>query len=209
MQDQQLVPVVIERTSKGERSMDIYSRLLTERLIFLTGEVTDHVADLLVAQLLFLESENSDKDISFYINSPGGSVTAGMAVYDVMQYVRPNVATYVIGQACSMGSFLATAGAPGKRFIMSQARMMVHQPSAGTEGKVSDMERDVEEFKKGKKILTELYVQHNVSGIKYDEMADMLDRDTYMSARDTVHLGFCDKVVEGYRELPERKPSLK
>lgn len=195
----QLVPIVIEQTSKGERSMDIYSRLLKDRLIFLTGEVTDHVADLLVAQLLFLESENIKKDISFYINSPGGSLTAGLAIYDVMQYVRPDIHTYVIGQACSMGSFLANAGAPGKRSIMSQARTMVHQPSAGTEGKVSDMERDMVEFLKAKDILTDLYVKHNTGGMGFDEMTGLLDRNTYLSALETVKSGFADQVVEGAR----------
>lgn len=204
----QLVPMVIEQTSKGERSMDIYSRLLKDRLIFLTGEINDHVANLLVAQLLFLESENAEKDISFYINSPGGSVAAGLAIYDVMQYIRPAVATYVIGQACSMGSFLATAGARGKRFILSQATTMVHQPSAGTSGAVSDMERAMEEFTKGKTRLTDLYVKHNSKATGFDEMTALLDRDTYLSAEEAVKLGFADSVVKS-RELPERASSLK
>lgn len=209
MRSQGLVPIVIEQTAKGERSLDIYSRLLKERLVFLTGEVDDHLADLIVAQLLFLESENPEKDVSFYINSPGGSVTAGLAIYDVMQYVRPDVATYVIGQACSMGSFLATAGAPGKRFILPQARMMIHQPSAGTEGKVSDMERDMEEYRKGKTNMTELYVHHNSASIEFKEMTVLLDRDTYFSAKETVDLGFADHVVDGHRPLYEHKPPAK
>lgn len=195
----QLVPIVIEQTSKGERSMDIYSRLLKDRLIFLTGEVDDRTADLLVAQLLFLESENAKKDISFYINSPGGSVTAGLAVYDVMQYIRPAVSTYVIGQACSMGSFLASAGAPKKRFILSQAITMVHQPSAGLKGTVSDMHRHMDEYDKTKQVLNSLYVKHNTKNIGIEEMDQLLDRDTFMSAKETVQSGFADQVVEGTR----------
>lgn len=190
-----LVPMVVEQTSRGERSYDIYSRLLKERIIFLTGQVEEYKCDLIVAQMLFLEAESPDKDINFYINSPGGSVTAGMAVYDVMQYIKCDVATVVLGQACSMGSFLAQAGAPGKRFILPYARTMIHQPSAGTEGKVSDMERHFEEFKKTKELMTDLYVRHNTADVSREQFVKMLDRDTFLNAEETVKFGLADTIL--------------
>lgn len=190
-----LVPMVVEQTSRGERSYDIYSRLLKERIIFLTGQVEEYKCDLIVAQMLFLEAENPDRDINFYINSPGGSVTAGMAVYDVMQYIKCDVSTVVLGQACSMGSFLAQAGAPGKRFILPYARTMIHQPSSGAEGKVSDMERQYKEVVKIKEIMTDLYVKHNTAGIERERFVQMLDRDTFLSAHQTVELGLADTLL--------------
>jgi len=159
-----LVPIVVEQTAKGERSYDIYSRLLKERIVMLDTEVGEHSASLIVSQLLFLESEDPDKDISLYINSPGGVVTAGMAIYDTMQFIRPNVHTIVMGQACSMGSLLATAGAPGKRFILPNARHMIHQPSGGARGQATDMEIQVREILAMKKTLTQIYVDHNSAG---------------------------------------------
>ena len=191
-----LVPIVVETTSRGERSYDIYSRLLRERVIFLTGQVEEQMADLIVAQMLFLEAEAPGADIHLYINSPGGSVTAGMAIYDVMNYMKPDINTYVIGQACSMGSFLAQAGTPGKRFILPYARTMVHQPSAGAQGKVSDMERNYNEAVKIKKIMTELYVKHNSVGKDYTFFEKLLDRDTFLSATETVEMGLADKIVD-------------
>jgi len=196
-----LTPIVIEQTSKGERSYDIYSRLLKERVMFLTGEVVDYKADRLVASMLFLESENPDKPIHWYINSPGGSVTAGNAMYDVMRYVQCPVYTYVIGQCCSMGSLLASSGEPGHRYILPQARTMVHQPSAGTSGKVSDMERHFVEFQKVKERLTDVYMYHNTCPeMTREKMVALLDRDTFLSAQETIDLGFADKLVE-YKDL--------
>ena len=159
-----LIPMVVEQTSKGERSYDIYSRLLRDRVIMLDTEVSEHSASLIVSQLLFLESDDTDKDISLYINSPGGVITAGMAIYDTMQFIKPDVHTIVMGQACSMGSFLAQAGAPGKRFMLPSARHMIHQPSGGARGMQSDIEIQYKEITKMKQILTELYVQHNTAG---------------------------------------------
>ena len=156
-----LVPMVVESTQKGERAFDIYSRLLKERIIMLNGPVEDHMANLIVAQLLFLESENPNKQISLFINSPGGVVTAGMSIYDTMQFVKPDVATYVMGQACSMGSLLAQAGAPGKRYMLPNARHMIHQPSGGARGQATDMQIQVEEILKMKKELTKIYEKHN------------------------------------------------
>jgi len=159
-----LVPIVVESTSKGERSYDIYSRLLRERIIMLDSDVDEHSASLIVAQMLFLESENPDKDISLYINSPGGSVTAGMAIYDTLQFIKPDVQTIVMGQACSMGSLLASSGAKGKRFILPNARHMIHQPSGGSRGQATDMLIQVTEILKMKQVLTEIYVKHNSAG---------------------------------------------
>jgi len=190
-----LVPIVIESTSKGERSYDIYSRLLRDRVILLEGEVHDHMANLIVAQLLFLESEG-EKDISMYINSPGGSVTAGMAIYDAMQFIKPDVQTIVMGQACSMGSLLAQAGAPGKRFILPNARHMIHQPSGGARGQATDMEIQVKEILEMKRNLTGVYVKHNSVGKTYDELARDMERDFFMSARDAVEYGLADSVIE-------------
>jgi ATP-dependent Clp protease protease subunit len=190
-----LVPIVVESTSKGERSYDIYSRLLRDRVILLEGEVHDHMANLIVAQLLFLESEDATKDISMYINSPGGSVTAGMAIYDCMQFIAPDVQTIVMGQACSMGSLLAQAGAKGKRFMLPNARHMIHQPSGGARGMQSDIEISYKEITYLKKRLTEIYVQHNSKGKTYEEFERDMDRDTYMSAQQALDYGLIDEIV--------------
>jgi len=191
-----LVPMVIESSSKGERAYDIYSRLLKERIIMLNGPVEDGMANLVVAQMLFLESENPDKDISLFINSPGGVITAGMSIYDTMQFIRPDVATYVMGQACSMGSFLAQAGAKGKRFMLPYARHMIHQPSGGARGMQSDIEIQYKEITKMKKILTELYVKHNSAGKTYQDFERDMDRDTFMSAEEALAYGLVDKIIE-------------
>ena len=191
-----LVPVVIESSSKGERAYDIYSRLLRERIIMLNGPVEDNMANVIVAQLLFLESENPDKDISVFINSPGGVITAGMAIYDTMQFIKPSVATYVMGQACSMGSFLAQAGAPGKRFMLPYARHMIHQPSGGTRGMQSDIEIQYKEITKMKETLTQLYVKHNSKGKTFEEFERDMDRDTFMSAQEALDYGLVDQIIE-------------
>lgn len=191
-----LVPIVIENTSKGERSYDIYSRLLRDRVVMLEGEVHDQMANLIVAQLLFLESENPDKDISMYINSPGGSVTAGMAIYDTMQFIKPDVQTIVMGQACSMGSLLAQAGAAGKRFMLPNARHMIHQPSGGARGMQSDIEISYKEITYLKKRLTEIYVNHNSKGKTYEEFERDMDRDKFMSAQEALDYGLIDEIVE-------------
>jgi len=190
-----LVPIVLEQTSRGERSYDIYSRLLRDRVILLEGEVHDQMANLIVAQLLFLESENPEKDISLYINSPGGSVTAGMAIYDTMQFIKPDVSTIVMGQACSMGSLLAQAGAKDKRFILPNARHMIHQPSGGARGQATDMEIQVKELLTLKKSLTEIYVKHNSAGKSYDELGKDMERDYFMSAQEAVNYGLADKIL--------------
>jgi len=190
-----LVPIVLESTSKGERSYDIYSRLLKDRVIMLDTEVSEHSASLIVAQLLFLESENPDKDISLYINSPGGSVTAGMAIYDTMQFIKCDIQTIVMGQACSMGSLLATAGAKGKRMILPHARHMIHQPSGGARGQATDMLIQVEEILKMKKELTQIYVDHNSAGKTFDEFARDMERDNFMSAEQAVAYGLVDKII--------------
>jgi ATP-dependent Clp protease protease subunit len=190
-----LVPIVLEQTSKGERSYDIYSRLLKDRIIMLDTEVGEHTASLIVAQMLFLESDNPDKDISFYINSPGGSVTAGMAIYDTMQFIKCDVHTIVMGQACSMGSLLATAGAPGKRYILPYARHMIHQPSGGARGQATDIQIQAREIQKMKEYLTNIYVQHNSAGKTYDEFAADMERDFFMSAEESVAYGLADKVI--------------
>lgn len=190
-----LIPMVIQSTSKGERAMDIQSRLLQDRVILLEGEVHDQMSNLIVAQLLFLESENPDKDISLYINSPGGSVTAGMAIYDTMQFIKPDVSTIVMGQACSMGSLLAQAGAKDKRLILPNARHMIHQPSGGARGQATDMLIQVEEILKMKKNLTEIYVNHNSVGKTYEELAKDMERDYFMSATESVLYGLADKVL--------------
>ena len=191
-----LVPIVLEQTSRGERSYDIYSRLLRDRVILLEGEVHDQMANLIVAQLLFLESENPEKDINLYINSPGGSVTAGMAIYDAMQFIKSDVSTIVMGQACSMGSLLAQAGAPGKRLILPNARHMIHQPSGGARGQATDMEIQVREILEMKKNLTNIYVKHNSKGKQFDELAKDMERDFFMSAQQAVEYGLADKVLE-------------
>jgi ATP-dependent Clp protease protease subunit len=190
-----LVPMVLEQTSKGERSYDIYSRLMRDRVILLEGEVHDQMANLIVAQLLYLESDDPKKDIFMYINSPGGSVTAGMAIYDTMQFIRPDVCTIVMGQACSMGSLLAQAGAAGKRMMLPNARHMIHQPSGGARGMQSDIEISYKEITYLKRRLTEIYVQHNSAGKTYEEFEKDMDRDTFMSAEQAVSYGLVDKVI--------------
>jgi ATP-dependent Clp protease protease subunit len=196
-----LVPMVVDQSVNGERSYDIFSRLLKERVIFLTGEVNDYQADLLCAQLLFMESENPEKDIHFYINSPGGAVTAGMAIYDTMQFIKPDVSTTVMGQACSMGSLLATAGAAGKRYILPNARHMIHQPSGGAGGQATDMEIQVKEILKMKKSLTEIYVKHNSAGKTLDEMLAAMERDNFMDPQEALNYGLVDEVITHRPEL--------
>ena len=191
-----LVPMVIESTAKGERAYDIYSRLLKERIIMLEGEVHDQMANLIVAQLLFLESENPEKEISLFINSPGGSVTAGMAIYDSMQFIKCDVATYVMGQACSMGSLLAQAGAAGKRYMLPNARHMIHQPSGGARGQATDMLIQVTEILEMKKNLTQIYVKHNAKGKTFNELTADMERDNFMSAAEALEYGLIDKIIE-------------
>lgn len=191
-----LVPMVVESTNKGERAYDIYSRLLKDRVVMLDTDVNEHSASLVVAQMLFLESENSEKDIFFYINSPGGVITAGMAIYDTMQFIKPDVCTIVMGQACSMGSFLAQAGAPGKRWILPYARHMIHQPSGGARGMQSDIEIQYKEITKMKTMLTELYVKHNTKGKTFEDFERDMDRDTFMSAQEALDYGLVDKIIE-------------
>ena len=191
-----LVPMVIESTSKGERAYDIYSRLLKERIIMLNGPVEDMMANTIVAQLLFLESENPDKEISLFINSPGGVITSGMSIYDTMQFIKCDVATYVMGQACSMGSFLAQAGQAGKRYMSPYARHMIHQPSGGARGMQSDIEIQYKEITKMKDVLTKLYVKHNTKGKTYAEFERDMDRDTFMSAEEALEYGLIDKIID-------------
>jgi ATP-dependent Clp protease protease subunit len=188
-----LVPMVIEQTNRGERAYDIFSRLLKERIIFLTGPVNDAVASLICAQLLFLESENPNKDIAFYINSPGGIVSAGMSVYDTMQYIRPDVATMCIGQAASMGSLLLCAGAKGKRYSLPNARIMVHQPSGGYQGQAADIEIHAREILALRQRLNQVYVTHTGQPIKVIE--EVVDRDRFMSPEEAAEFGLIDKVV--------------
>ena len=188
-----LVPMVVETTNRGERAYDIYSRLLKERIIFLTGAVHDEVASLICAQLLFLESENPDKDISFYINSPGGVVTSGLAIYDTMRYIRPNVSTVCIGQAASMGSLLLCAGAKGKRFALPNSRVMIHQPSGGAQGQASDIEIQAREILKLRERLNNMYDEHTGNALEKIEKA--VDRDTFMSADEAKEFGLIDEVV--------------
>ncbi len=200
------VPTVLEKTSNGERAYDIYSRLLKDRIVMLDTDVNEHSASLIVAQMLFLESENPDADILFYINSPGGSVTAGLAIYDTMQFIKSDVSTIVLGQACSMGSFLAQAGAPGKRIVLPESRTMIHRVSSGTPGtrgsvhvqelQFEDAIRSIEESRKINKRLTELYVKHNTAGKTYDEMFDVMKFDTFLTAQEAVDYGLADKIVE-------------
>ena len=190
-----LVPMVVEKTGQGERAFDIFSRLLNERIVFLNGGVDDVSSNLIVAQILHLESADSEKDIHFYINSPGGVITAGMAIYDVMQFIKPDVCTYVLGQACSMGSFLAQAGTPGKRYMLPHARHMIHQPSGGARGMQSDIAIQYQEITKMKDMLTKLYVEHNTAGKSYADFEKDMDRDTFMSAEEALSYGLCDKIV--------------
>ena len=197
---QYLIPQVIENTSRGERGFDIYSRLLRERIIFLTGQVEDHMASVVIAQLLFLEAENPKKEISLYINSPGGVVTSGLAIYDTMQFIRPKVSTLCIGQAASMGSLLLCAGAEGMRFALPNARIMVHQPSGGFQGQASDILRHAEDIMKIKRRLNEVYVKH--TGKDYDTIERTLDRDHFMTAEEARDFGIVDRVEDKRAEEP-------
>ena len=190
------IPYVIEKTAQGERSYDIYSRLLKERIVFLNGEVNDAVSNSICAQLLFLEAEDSDADINFYINSPGGAVTSGMAMYDTMQYIKPDVSTIVMGQAASMGSLLAQSGAAGKRFLLPKSRTMIHQPLGGASGQASDIEIRAREIVRMKKELTEIYVQHNSKGKTYEEFKASMDRDNFMTANEAVEFGLADEIID-------------
>jgi ATP-dependent Clp protease protease subunit len=189
----QLVPMVVEQTSRGERAYDIYSRMLKERIVFLTGPVDDHVSSLITAQLLFLEADNPDKDISFYINSPGGLVTAGLAIYDTMQYIRPDISTLCIGQAASMGSLLLSAGALGKRYCLPHARVMVHQVSGGFQGQAADIEIHAREILTMRSRLNELYARH--TGQELSVIETSMERDTFMSAVQAKEFGLVDEVV--------------
>ena len=201
-----LVPMVVEQEARGERSYDIYSRLMKDRIIMLNGPVEDNMANLFVAQLLVLESENPDKDIILYINSPGGAVTAGLAIYDTMQYIKSDVRTIVMGQACSMGSFLAQAGTAGKRVVLPESRTMIHRVSSGTPGtsgsvhvqelQMEDIKRHYEESQKVNKRLTELYVKHNTAGKGYEELFETMKFDTFLTAKEAVENGLADQVVE-------------
>jgi ATP-dependent Clp protease protease subunit len=191
-----IIPTVIESTGRGERAYDIYSRLLKDRIVMLNGEVNDHTANLVVAQMLFLESQNSSEDINFYINSPGGAVTAGLGIYDTMQFIKSSVSTIVMGQACSMGSFLAMAGEPGKRLVLPNSRTMIHQPSGGAGGQATDMQIQVDEILKMKKNLTQIYVNHNSAGKTFEELEAAMERDNFMSAEEAVAYGLADKVIE-------------
>ena len=188
-----LVPVIVEKTPQGERSYDIYSRLLKDRIVMLDTEVVDASASAIVAQLLFLEAENPEGDITFYINSPGGSVTAGMGIYDTMQYIKPDITTIVMGQAASMGSLLAQAGTKGKRFILPNSRHMIHQPSGGAGGTASDIEISYKEIIRWKKVLTEIYHKH--TGQPMDKLEVDMDRDTFMTAEESVAYGLADQVI--------------
>lgn len=201
-----LVPMVVEQESRGERSYDIYSRLMKDRIVMLNGPVEDYMANLIVAQMLYLESIDPDKEISLYINSPGGAVTAGLAIYDCMQFIKSDVRTIVMGQACSMGSFLAQAGTAGKRIVLPESRTMIHRVSSGTRGtsgsvhvqelQFEDAIRSMEESKKVNKRLTELYVRHNTAGITYEEMFETMKFDTFLTAQEAVEYGLADKVVD-------------
>ncbi|MGA2655343.1 MAG: ATP-dependent Clp endopeptidase proteolytic subunit ClpP [Gammaproteobacteria bacterium] len=192
--DATLVPMVVEQSSRGERAYDIYSRLLKERVIFLVGQVEDNMANLIVAQLLFLESENPDKDISLYINSPGGSVTAGLAIYDTMQFIKPNVNTYCIGQAASMGAVLLAAGAPKKRFALPNSRVMIHQPLGGVQGQASDIQIHAQEILSIRDRLNKILAHH--TGQKLDKISKDTDRDRFLSAEDALKYGLIDSVLE-------------
>lgn len=197
-----LVPMVIEKESGGERSYDIFSRLLKDRVVMLEGPVEDHMSGLICSQLLFLESVSSN-DIYLYINSPGGVITAGMAIYDTMQFIKPDVCTIVMGQACSMGSFLAQSGASGKRWLLPNARHMIHQPSGGARGMASDIEISYKEIQFWKKRLTELYVKHNSASKTYEDFERDMDRDHFMSAGEAVAYGLADKIIERRTDLGE------
>jgi len=206
-----LVPMVVEQTARGERSYDIFSRMLKERVVFLNGEVEDNMAQLVCAQLLFLTAEDPDKEIWLYINSPGGSVTAGLAIYDTMQFIKPDVATLVMGQAASMGSFLAQAGTKGKRFVLPQSRTMIHRVSSGTRGtsgsvhvqelQFEDAIRSMEESKRLNEALTGLYVEHNTAGKTYEELFETMKFDTFLSATEAVNYGLADRVIRNSKDM--------
>ncbi len=206
-----LIPMVVEQTSKGERSYDIYSRLLRDRIVMLHTDVNEHSASVIVAQLLFLEAENPEKDIAFYINSPGGSVTAGLSIYDTMQFIKCDINTIVMGQAASMGSFLAQAGTAGKRFVLPQSRTMIHRVSSGTPGtrgsvhvqelQFEDARRTYEESQRINKRLTELYVKHNTAGKSYEQLYEAMKFDTFLSAEEAVQYGLADRVIENRDSL--------
>ncbi|MEK9832003.1 MAG: ATP-dependent Clp endopeptidase proteolytic subunit ClpP [Alphaproteobacteria bacterium] len=200
-----LVPMVVEQTNRGERAYDIYSRLLKERIIFLTGPVGDEVASLICAQLLFLEAENPNKDISFYINSPGGIVTSGLSIYDTMQYIRPDVATLCVGQAASMGSLLLSGGAAGKRFALPNARIMVHQPSGGFQGQATDIEIHAQEILKIRQRLNEIYAGH--TGQPVEKIAEALERDRFYTAEEAQEFGLIDEVVTKRSETADDEDS--
>ena len=195
-----LVPMVVEQTSRGERSYDIFSRLLKERIIFLTGQVDDNVASLITAQLLFLEAESPKKDISFYINSPGGIVTSGLGIYDTMQYIRPKITTICIGQACSMGSLLLTAGEPGQRYALPNSRIMIHQPSGGAQGQATDIEIQAREILTLRSRLNGMYVTH--TGRKLDEIEKAMERDNFMSPAEALKFGLIDHIYEKRKANP-------
>jgi len=197
-----LVPMVVEQTNRGERAYDIYSRLLKERIVFVTGPIEDHLASLITAQLLFLEAENPKKEISMYINSPGGVVTSGMAIYDTMQFIRPAVATLCIGQAASMGSLLLAAGEKGMRYSLPNSRIMLHQPSGGFQGQASDIERHAEDIIKMKRRLNDVYVKH--TGKDYETIERTLDRDYFMSAEDARAFGIVDEVISKRNAVEEK-----
>lgn len=196
-----LVPMVVETSNRGERAYDIYSRLLKERIIFLTGPIDDHVASLINAQLLFLEAENPKKDISLYISSPGGVVTSGLSIYDTMQYIKPDVSTICLGQAASMGSFLLMAGTPGKRFALPNARIMIHQPSGGSQGQATDIQIQAEEILRLKKQLTQMYADH--TGQDFETLLDMMERDKFLSPEEAKNMGLIDEVVSRRTGEPE------
>jgi ATP-dependent Clp protease protease subunit len=191
-----LIPTVVEQSSRGERAYDLYSRMMKERVVFFTGEVETNMCNIMVAQMLFLEAENPEMPINMYINSPGGSVYDGMAVYDLMQYIKCPVHTYVTGMAASMGSFIAQAGEPGHRYLLPHAITMIHQPSSGTRGKVSDMEIDLIEGLRIKKEMTELYVKHNSKGTTFEQFMQLLDRDKWLTAPQALELGLADQIIE-------------
>lgn len=198
------IPYVVEKTSQGERSYDIYSRLLKERIVFLNGEVNDGVSNSVCAQLLFLEAEDPDADINFYINSPGGLVTAGMAMYDTMQYIRPDITTIVMGQAASMGSLLAQAGTPGKRKMLPGARHMIHQPLGGAQGQASDIEIRAREIVRIKRELTDIYVRHNTADKTYEDFETGMDRDNFLSASEALEWGLVDEIIEQRSDSPAK-----
>ena len=200
---QHLIPMVVEQSNRGERAYDIFSRLLKDRIIFLTGPTEDHVASLITAQMLYLEAENPKKDISFYINSPGGIVTSGLAIYDTMQYVKPKIATLCIGQAASMGSLLLAAGEPGMRFALPNARIMVHQPSGGFQGQATDIEIHAKEILGLRERLNQIYVKH--TGQKLEVVQEALERDRFMAPEEALKFGIIDEVVEKRKDEPKDK----